>query len=145
MDDTFHYLLMATHLTLQRQLLDRLKGSGLTLGQPKVLDYLRDHNGASQKEIAKACHIEPGSLSVLLGRMEDQGLLRRQAPQGDRRTLQVFLTETGTQRMEQVTQTFAALENQAFQGIAPEDRATFSQVLFAVYNNLTREGGQRDA
>lgn len=141
MDDTFHYLLMATHLTLQRQLLDRLKGTGLTVGQPKVLDYLRNHNGASQKEIAKACHIEPGSLSVLLGRMEDQGLLHRQAPAGNRRTLQVFLTETGTARMEQVTQAFTALEAQAFRNIAPEDRATLSRVLQAVYSNLNGERG----
>ena len=38
---------------LQKGLLIRLKGTGLTLGQPKVLDYLKEHNGASQKEIAK--------------------------------------------------------------------------------------------
>lgn len=95
MDETVHYLLMASHLRLQKQLLDRLKGTGLTLGQPKVLDYLRDHNGASQKAIAQACHIEPGSLSVILTRMEGQGLLRRQAAEGDRRTLHVFLTPPG--------------------------------------------------
>ena len=82
MDETVHYLLMASHLRLQKQLLDRLKGTGLTLGQPKVLDYLRDHNGASQKAIAQACHMEPGSLSVILTRMEGQGLLRRQAAEG---------------------------------------------------------------
>lgn len=70
MDETVHYLLMASHLRLQKQLLGRLKGTGLTLGQPKVLDYLRDHNGASQKAIAQACHMEPGSLSVILTRME---------------------------------------------------------------------------
>ena len=98
MDETVHYLLMASHLRLQKQLLDRLKGTGLTLGQPKVLDYLRDHNGASQKAIAQACHMEPGSLSVILTRMEGQGLLRRQAAEGDRRTLHVFLTPQGTLR-----------------------------------------------
>ena len=30
---------------------------GLTPGQPKVLDYLKEHDGASQKEIAGACGI----------------------------------------------------------------------------------------
>ena len=139
MDETVHYLLMASHLRLQKQLLDRLKGAGLTLGQPKVLDYLRDHNGASQKAIAQACHMEPGSLSVILTRMEGQGLLRRQAAEGDRRTLHVFLTPQGTLRMEQVTQAFQVLEDQAFQGIPPAQRAAFLQTLQKVYDNLGKE------
>ena len=132
-------LLMASHLRLQKQLLDRLKGTGLTLGQPKVLDYLRDHNGASQKAIAQACHMEPGSLSVILTRMEGQGLLRRQAAEGDRRTLHVFLTPQGTLRMEQVTQAFQVLEDQAFQDIPPAQRAAFLQTLQKVYDNLGKE------
>ena len=36
------------------------------MGQPKVLDYLKDHDGSSRKEIARACHIEPGSLTSIL-------------------------------------------------------------------------------
>ena len=53
MKESLHYLLMANQMLVQRQLLDRLKNTGLTIGQPKVLDYLTDHDGSSQKEIAK--------------------------------------------------------------------------------------------
>lgn len=53
MRSTFHYLIMAEHAMLQKELLSKLKGTGLTIGQPKVLDYLKDHDGASQKEIAR--------------------------------------------------------------------------------------------
>ena len=45
MNSSFHYLVMAEQAMVQRALLARIKGSGLTLGQPKVLDYLKDHNG----------------------------------------------------------------------------------------------------
>ena len=51
MDDSFHYLSMINHMTVQKKLMEQLKDTGLTLGQPKVLDYLKDHDGASQKEI----------------------------------------------------------------------------------------------
>ena len=77
MNAAFHYLIMAEHAMLQKGLLIRLKGTGLTLGQPKVLDYLKEHNGASQKEIAKGCHIEAGSLTSILNRMEDKGIVER--------------------------------------------------------------------
>lgn len=37
MKESLHYLLMANQMLVQRQLLDRLKNTGLTIGQPKVL------------------------------------------------------------------------------------------------------------
>ena len=46
---SFHYLIMAEHSTFQKELLSRLRDTGLTIGQPKILDYLQDHNGISQK------------------------------------------------------------------------------------------------
>ena len=52
MEDSLHYLIMANRMLVQRGLLERLKNTGLTIGQPKVLDYLKDHDGSSQKEIA---------------------------------------------------------------------------------------------
>ena len=51
MDTSLHYLTMANQMLIQKRLLERVKASGLTLGQPKVLDYLKDHDGASQKEM----------------------------------------------------------------------------------------------
>lgn len=54
MDDTLHYLIMANQMLVQKALLEQLKDTGLTIGQPKILDYLKDHDGSNQKEIAKA-------------------------------------------------------------------------------------------
>ena len=75
--ESFHYLSMSNHMMIQKQLMEQLKPYGLTLGQPKVLDYLKDHDGANQKEIAAACHIEAGSLTSVLNRMEDQNMVER--------------------------------------------------------------------
>ena len=58
MEDSLHYLIMANQMLVQRGLLERLKNTGLTIGQPKVLDYLKDHDGSSQKEIARNCFLE---------------------------------------------------------------------------------------
>ncbi len=94
-DYSFHYLSMAIHSMVQKNFMERVKPSGLTLGQPKILDYLKDHNGANQKEIAAACHIEPGSLTSVLNRMEEKGLIERRILDGNRRTFYIFMTEEG--------------------------------------------------
>ena len=40
MNDSFHYLSMANHMMVQKKLMEQLKDTGLTLGQPKVLDFI---------------------------------------------------------------------------------------------------------
>lgn len=40
MDQSFHYLLMATHSLFHRRVMAELSQAELTSGQPKVLDYL---------------------------------------------------------------------------------------------------------
>lgn len=110
MRSTFHYLIMAEHAMLQKELLSKLKGTGLTIGQPKVLDYLKDHDGASQKEIARGCHIEPGTLTSLLNRMAESGLVERRMLHGNRRSFYIFLTENGKMQLKRVTKAFEELE-----------------------------------
>ena len=95
MEESFHYQLMSSHINLQKQLFASLKHTGLTSGQPKILDYLQDHNGATQKDIALACHIEAASLTSILSGMEKKGMIERKALNGNRRSLHVFLTEKG--------------------------------------------------
>lgn len=136
MEYSFHYLLMAEHSTLQKELLARLRGTGLTVGQPKVLDYLKDHDGASQKDIAGGCHIEAGTLTSLLNRMEEAGLVERKTLNGNRRSYHIFMTEKGKHLLSIVTDTFDELEKEAFQGISAEDRAKFMDLFFQIYENM---------
>lgn len=139
MKDTLHYLTMANQMLVQRQLLDRLKGTDLTIGQPKVLDYLADHDGSSQKEIAKACFLEAGSLTSILNRMEARGLIERRMLHGNRRTWYIFLTEEGKQCRDLVQDVFARIEQQAMNGISEEEFGAFMETYKKIYENLKKK------
>ena len=139
MSPTFHYLIMAEHSMFQKELLAKLKDSGLTIGQPKVLDYLKDHDGTSQKDIARGCHIEPGTLTTLLNRMEEAGLVERRMMNGIRRSLYVFLTDKGKEQLELVTAAFAEMEAEAFRGLSETERKTFMDLFLRIYANTSRE------
>ena len=95
MDDTLHYLIMANQMLVQKSLLEQLKDTGLTIGQPKILDYLKDHDGSNQKEIARACFLEAGSLTTILNKMEEKGLIERRILNGNRRSFHIYLTAEG--------------------------------------------------
>ena len=136
MNDSFHYLSMANHMMVQKKLMEQLKDTGLTLGQPKVLDYLKDHDGASQKEIAAGCLIEAGSLTSILNRMEEKGLLERKMLNGNRRTFHIFMTESGKKNQKLVEETFEKIEETALNNVSEEEQTVFMEIFLMIYRNL---------
>lgn len=138
MDNSLHYLIMANQMLVQRALLDKLKDTGLTIGQPKILDYLKDHNGSSQKDIAKACFLEAGSLTTILNHMEEKGLITRQILNGDRRTYHIFMTEEGKKNQQLIDSIFTDIENNALTDITKEELEMFMNVCQKIYKNLQK-------
>lgn len=136
MDDSFHYMSMINHMTIQKKLMEQLKDTGLTLGQPKVLDYLKDHDGVSQKEIAAGCLIEAGSLTSILNRMEEKDLIERKMLNGNRRTFHIFMTETGKKNQKLVEEALKKIEKTALNGISEEEQKLFMEIFCRIYRNL---------
>ena len=136
MDASFHYLSMINHMTVQKKLMEQLKDTGLTLGQPKVLDYLKDHDGVSQKEIAAGCLIEAGSLTSILNRMEEKDLIERKMLDGNRRTFHIFMTESGKKNQKLVEEAFEKIEKTALNGISEEEQKLFMEIFYRIYRNI---------
>ncbi|WP_297209156.1 MarR family winged helix-turn-helix transcriptional regulator [uncultured Flavonifractor sp.] len=132
MDQSFHYLLMAAQGLFQRAVMGELSAAGLTAGQPKVLDYLGLHDGSMQKHIAAGCQIDPATLTGLLGRMEEKGLIERRSRDGDRRSLHVYLTAEGWEKQRLVRSTLERLEGEVLRSMTPEQGAALSAGLLQV-------------
>ena len=137
MDNTLHYLIMANQMLVQKALLERLKDTGLTIGQPKILDYLKEHDGSNQKEIAGACFLEAGSLTTILNKMEEKGLIERRILNGNRRSFHIFLTELGKEKQRLVDDAFSEIEKKALADIPEEEYAQFMSVYHRIYANLS--------
>lgn len=137
--NTLHYYLMADHSLFHKALFASIKPTGLTSGQPKVLDYLSEHNGAVQKDIAAGCCIEPATLTVLLNSMEKQNLLERKTSEDNRRSYHVFLTPRGKALCEIIRQEFAAIEYKALEGFTSEEKQLLNTYLDRIYTNM-KEG-----
>ena len=129
MDDSLHYLIMANQMLVQKALLYKLK------------DYLSRHNGSNQKEIARACFLEAGSLTTILNKMEEKGLIRRQILNGNRRSFHIFMTEEGKKKQQLVSEAFSEIERKAVEGISKEEMEGFLSVYQKIYANLLDEAG----
>lgn len=142
MKKSFHYLLMLNYSHFQKDVFEKVKSSGLSIGQPKILDYLSEHDGANQKEIAIGCNIEPGSLTSVLNRMEDKQLIERRMLNNNRRSYHIYLTENGKKLQREVVSTFNELEKIAFNNFSKDEHEIFMEMFKKIYCNLT--GGNKD-
>lgn len=139
MNKTLHNLLLSTHSIFYKRVFANLSNTGLTSGQPKVLDYLKYHDGCVQKDIATACEIESSTVTNLLLRMEEAGLIERRMLNGNRRSLYVFLTDKGRKSLEKVSEVFDTLEKDAFDGFSKEEQMEFLEMLLKMHSNLMKE------
>ena len=140
--ESLHYLLMKSHAMVHRRITSRTTAIGLTSGQPKVLDYLKDHDGACQKDIAAGCHIEPASITAVLSGMENKGYIQRSTKSGDRRSLYVYLTDKGREYVEMLNKKFDLVESLALRGFTAEETEELQSLLVRVYDNM--KGSEKD-
>lgn len=139
MNKTLHNLLLSIHSIFYKRIFANLSNTGLTSGQPKVLDYLKYNDGCVQKDIATACEIESSTVTNLLLRMEEAGLIERRMLNGNRRSLYVFLTDKGRESQKKVSDVFDKIEKVAFNGFSKEEQIEFLGMFSKIYNNLMKE------
>lgn len=136
MDNKLHYLLMANHSKMQKQIFSNIRHLGLTPGQPKVLDYLQEHDGSIQKDIANGCYIEPASLSNILNGMEKKGLIIRKISDDNRRNMNVFMTEKGREISHIIRQEIVKIEQEALDGLSENELMLLYSSLKKIKKNL---------
>ena len=87
--------LYACSKELIRQYGPYLKECGLTYTQYIVMMVLWEKETVSSRELAECLHLDYGTLTPVLKRLEQAGYLRRERSGVDERLLTLSLTETG--------------------------------------------------
>lgn len=115
----------AQHLLAQR--IDQvLRPLDLNLGLWAVLRETARHPGASASELARASRHTPQTLSGLLRRLEDRGLVERSEARG--RIVDNHLTPAGHEILDAVTRNVEDVITAALTGFSAEDRTAFAHL-----------------
>lgn len=128
--------IMFSYSMFHKLVFRRLKGSGLTTGQPKILEFLGQSGSVIQKEIAMACEIETSTAGRLLRKLEAADLIQREQLPENRRVVRVSLTELGERKASLVQECFRLCEEEAFLGIEREQRCHLLRVFHQMEENL---------
>ena len=113
--------------------------SGLHPGQPRLLQFIWDHPGCTQKEAADELDVTPASAAASLKRLEKAGLVLRRPDENDSRRNQLFITDMGISQMTENKRQFDQLDKKMFQGMTEKEVEAFRRACEKMFDNLADE------
>ena len=116
----------------------RAVGLGVTRAQWKVLFKLTRYPGLRQIELADMLDIEPITLSRIVDRLEEAGLVERSADPADRRAWRLHVTAKAQPLVAKLGALADEMVAEAFAGIDPEQIEITRKVLGHVRANASR-------
>lgn len=129
LDDELHVLIRKAYNRTNRAMVRFTAGLGLKPGQPKVLEYLSEHDGCTARDICQGCVIDKSTMAILLPRLEEQGLVRRETSRQDARMAHVYLTEQGWELARAIREGARLIDARSIEGVPESDRATTIRTL----------------
>lgn len=108
---------------------DWIRDRGLTLQQAFVLNYLTEHPGAMQRDIAGATRTTAANVSGVVRGLETRGLVERHTVAGDDRSKRVHATPAGIALLEGRDEAMARADETLLAPLDPSERETFNRLL----------------
>ena len=118
-----------------RMVMDRsLRQYGVTPVQCRALMYLH-----RQRQLEQYMAVKPSTINGIVGRLEEKGLLTRDACQQDARCRVLRLTEEGRRFRSDFIRIAQDTNRQMEQGFSPEELAALHRYLERVAQNLAAQ------
>lgn len=121
---------------LGQKLLDAYGLADFNGAQGKLLYVLWQEDGISSAELARRSGLAPTTLTSMLDRMEQQGLVTRVPHETDRRRLKLTLTQKAKDLKARTEAYSEAMNEVYFHGFTREEIEDFEAVLARVLANL---------
>jgi len=125
--------------------LDRLGEKQLTQGEAHILALLADSSPATVADLHRGLAHKRSTLTSILDRLTDRGLITRKVGESDRRTFIVSLTSKGRKLAYKVSRHLTALETRVRRRIKSNDAETFTKVLSVLESEAAERAGHDSA
>ena len=123
-------LLLGRAAILKDRIIDtHMEPHGITAAQFKVLIIMAQFGVDTPAELCRHLSLDSGSMTRMLDRLEQKGLLSRKRSELDRRQVQLVLTEDGQQLADMLPHIGAQALNQLAGALEPGELQTLEKIL----------------
>ncbi|SKB53412.1 MarR family winged helix-turn-helix transcriptional regulator [Sphingopyxis flava] len=144
MNETIGFLMNDTARLFRRAFNARTKGSGVTALQWRLISYLKRHEGIRQGPLAELIEVEPITLSRMVDRLAEAGLVERRADPADRRAWRLHLTPRARDLLDVMRQTTNRLNEEATDGLNDAEREQLIALVGRIRCNLSRRDAHNE-
>lgn len=106
-------------------------------GQATVLCVIAREDGLTQSEIAERLAVQGATVTNMLQRLEEAGLVIRRRDPEDNRLVRVYLTEAGLEKELSLNAQLGSMQELIFKGIGETERAVLRRQLRQIIENIT--------
>jgi DNA-binding MarR family transcriptional regulator len=106
------------------------------ISQDLAIYHIAHNKKLNQKDLADKLCITPASVSVIVHRMESEGLLVRVPDEKDGRQFNLLLTEKGQSLVPQVRSSWSKIQEEITRGLSESEKTTLLRLLQKVEKNL---------
>lgn len=117
---------------------------GIHPAQLHALQQLAEKPCRSLAELAERTHTDPSSVSVVVQRLVERGLVERTAASDDRRRTELSVTATGRTLLRRATVTAAHRLDEAVRALPQRDLAVLTRSLVALARTLRQQEDAED-
>ncbi|MGI5921293.1 MAG: MarR family winged helix-turn-helix transcriptional regulator [Syntrophomonadaceae bacterium] len=129
LEQCFNFILTKAQQSVHQIFKAELAPFKVTPGQYAVLKCLWDENGQTARQLAERLFLDGSTVSGLLDRLEQKGLIEKQMDPRDRRALKVLLTQKGSDLEQPLSQAIEAANQKALKELSEEQSQTLKGLL----------------
>jgi DNA-binding MarR family transcriptional regulator len=139
MNDSLGFLINDTARLYRRTLDGNIRDLGMTSLQWRTVARLRREPGMRQSELADLLEVEPITLSRMIDRLADGGMVCRKPDPNDRRAWNLYLTDKADGLIRDLQSETARVEERALAGLSDTEREQLGGLVERVRANLSRK------
>jgi MarR family transcriptional regulator, 2-MHQ and catechol-resistance regulon repressor len=129
-------LLMKTSKAIQERIRDEMSKYKLSITEFSVLEVLFYHGKQTIQQIGNRILISSGSMTYVIDKLEQKGIIKRNDCREDRRVIHVTLTADGMEMMENIMPKFQNMVNSFFGDLTSDDSEAMINFLSKVRNKV---------
>ena len=133
LEESTGFLVVRTARTMKKALDAKLSEYGLTTSQLTVLNALAKEDGLSLSVVGKRVYLDKPDITGLADRLEKDNFVERRRTSTDRRVIQLFLTDKGSNLLQELDEIATKVDQQLVSVLAPEELTEFRNLLNCIW------------
>lgn len=127
---------MQTSKAIHERIKEEMTKNKLNITEFSVLEVLYQKGKQTIQQIGNRILISSGSMTYVIDKLEQKGLLRRNDCPDDRRVIHVTLTNTGNELMNQIMPPYDVMIDHIFDSLNSDEAETLVRLLQKIRMNV---------